>query len=135
MSFERLVMKFDLSFDIEQNRFTLKTYGYLSMDGIKEMIKTLVTHDKWEKGRDLFIDHREASFEKISQENMLVLSQTVISLDKTLGAHRCAVVSPDNGYAKHAMYEYTVETKADLITRTFLADQYDQAIEWLDSQM
>lgn len=128
-------MKYDINFDKNKNRFSLKTYGYLSMNGIQEMIKTLVTHEKWKKGRDLFIDHREASFEKISQEDMLVLSQTVISLDKTLGAHRCAVISPDDGYAKHAMYEYSVESKADLITRTFLADQYEMAREWLDSQM
>lgn len=126
-------MRYDIIFTPEKNRFTLKTYEYLTMTGIQEMIRELVTHKDWKKGRDLFIDHREASFEKISIEDIISLSNTVMLLDETLGAHRCSVISSDDGYLKNAMYQNKIDSNAKIVTRTFLPTEYDQAIAWLDS--
>lgn len=125
-------MKFDIIFEEKKNRFTLKTYGSLSMLGIKEMVQQLVSHPNWQKNRDLFIDHREASFDEISVEDILELSQMVLALDQTLGARRCSVISSDDGHFKNAMYKSTVDPGANLVTQLFLPSEYDEAIAWLD---
>lgn len=125
-------MKFDLVFEEEKNRFTLKTYGNLTMIGIQDMVQKLVSHPNWQKNRDLFIDHREASFKDISVEDILQLSQMVLTLDETLGARHCSVISSDDGHLINAMYKNTVDPVANLVTKMFLPSQYDEAIAWLD---
>ena len=131
-----MIMKYTLTFEDAKNRFTLKTFGNLTMFGIQDMIKQLVSHQDWKKGRDLFIDHREASFEEISVEDIMLLSKMVTMLDETLGARRCSVISSDDGHMKNAMYKNTVDPdKADIVTRTFSALQYNEAIAWLDNQL
>ncbi len=126
-------MRFEITFNEDQNRFILKTFEYLTMQGIEEMVKELLTHNKWQKGRDLLIDHREASFAKISIEDIISLSNTVMVLDKTLGSRRCSAISPEDGYLKNSMYESKIESKVDTVTKTFLPSQYKEAIEWLDN--
>ena len=126
-------MKYTLLYEPDLNRFTLTTFGELSMSGIQEMLKALLTHEAWQKNRDLVVDHRQASFSKISPEEMKYLADTVVALDRRLGARHCAIITPDDGITKHAMYQYDVESRAELVNRTFLANEYDQAIQWLNS--
>lgn len=128
-------MRYEITFNEDKNRFTLKTFDYLTMQGIEEMVKELLTHNNWQKGRDLLIDHREASFAKISIEDIISLSNTIMALDKTLGSRKCSVISPEDGYLKNSMYESKIEPNVDTVTRTFLPSQYEDAISWLDSDL
>ncbi|MBN2715654.1 MAG: hypothetical protein JXX14_07345 [Deltaproteobacteria bacterium] len=124
-------MKYSIAFDSSWNRFTLTTFEAVSMKGVKQMLRDLLMHPSWKKGRDLLVDHRKASFSQISSEEMAFLADTVVALDEKLGARFCAVISPDDGITKHAMYKFDVDPRADLVTRVFMADEYDAALEWL----
>ncbi|MBN2344322.1 MAG: hypothetical protein JXX29_05275 [Deltaproteobacteria bacterium] len=128
-------MRYTLLFEEKLNRFTLTTYEELSFEGIQEMMKTLLTHESWKKGRDLLVDHREASFAQITPQEMQYLADAVVTLDQTLGARYCAVVSPDDGVSKHAMYQFDVEDRAELVNRTFLPNEHDKALSWLNSHL
>ena len=127
-------MKYELTFEENLNRFTLTTFNALTLPGIQEMLKALVTHESWRKGRDLVVDHRQASFSKISPEEMRFLADAVVALDQHLGARYCAVISPDDGISKHAMYQFDVEPRADLVTRVFLSHEYSDALKWLNER-
>ena len=124
-------MKYTLVFDENRNLFTLTTFGALSLKGIQDMIRTMLMHESWRKGRDLLVDHRRASFCDVSPADMKVIADTVVVLDQKLGARHCAVITPDDGISKHAMYQYEVDPRADLVTRIFLAHEYDIALHWL----
>lgn len=128
-------MQYSIEFVKDKNRFVLKTSGSLTMLGIQDMVRDLVSHEDWQKGRDLFIDHRDASFDKISVDDIIILSQTVKTLDQTLGARHCAVVNSDDSHLKNSMYDVKIEAEVDLVNRNFFPDQYDEALQWLDDNM
>lgn len=64
---------------------------------------------------------------------MAYLAEAVVSLDQTLGARHCAVISPDDGISKHAMYQFNVDPRADIVTQVFQSHQYEAALAWLDA--
>ena len=124
-------MRYTLAFDENRNLFTLTTFDALSLRDIQDMIRAMLMHESWRKGRDLLLDHRLASFSEISPADMKMLADTVAVLDQKLGPRYCAIITPDDGISKHAMYQYEVDPRADLVTRIFLAHEYENALHWL----
>lgn len=124
-------MEYEIRDESEKNRFIIKLSGRLSMDDHSAMLKELVSHPHWKKGRKMLVDVRQVSAQGVGADEMVALAKTIGPFKDKLGPTRHAFVCSEGTYSLTSMFHYIVDDQVGWTSKLFTADEYEAALTWL----
>ena len=99
-------MEFSLDFDNMPDYALLRTRGPASVEGFRDLVKTLVESPEWISGTRQIIDHRNLDVTVIAPDELKAVRGIVEEFSEDLGRGECAFVMGDElGFGFARMYE------------------------------
>ncbi len=107
-----------------------KTRGEATVEGIAEMISGVVSHEKWEHGGALLVDHSELNAGPLTLAQIRSLADMAAEAGDRVGPARIAhAVSRDLEFGLVRMWESFVSLQWEARLKVFRSR--DEAIAWL----
>lgn len=123
-------MNFILDFENMPHYALLRTRGPASVDGFREMVKTLVESPEWKFGTPQIVDHRELDVTAISTDELKEIKNIVLEFSEKMGTGPCAFVMGDElGFGFARMYEITGGDTVHSIVEVFYS--FRDALIWI----
>ena len=125
-------MQYEIIFHDSKSFVTIRMSGDLTCDGIELMLTELICDPRWKVSLNALVDNRAASLDTLSLYDLQKISVLVNQIKDTLGSGACAIVLPDSGFTKMAMWKIMTEPTVDFKIEYF--DSIVTATEWLNKR-
>jgi hypothetical protein len=124
----RAAVEFNIQY--HDGLFEVKTSGDAEFEKFRDILETLVTHEKWKPGTSFLINHTELNAATLTKDDMLNIARLNGQYSAKLGQAKCAhLLARDLEFGLARMWESFVENEWDVTEKLFKSR--DEAIIWL----
>jgi len=110
--------------------FEVKTSGDAEFGKFRDILETLVTHEKWKPGASFLINHTELNSAPLTNDDMRNIAKLNGQYSAKLGQSKCALLlTRDLEFGLARIWEVFVENEWDVTEKLFKSR--DEAIAWL----
>lgn len=110
--------------------FDIKTFGDAEVEKFKDILETLVTHEKWKPGMPFLVDHTHLNSAPLTTDDMQKIATFNREYRAKVGKSKCAhILVRDLELGMARMWEVFVENEWDVLGELFKTR--DDAIAWL----
>lgn len=122
-------MKHIIQFIRAKHYFLVTTFGELTSSGSMAIFDDLFNIQDWQTGLPILVDHRNASFQQLSLEEIEDFSIYLREKNTFLGHAKMAIImSPKQQLSKYAMWKIITEPEVLFSIDTF--SSVEEAEEW-----
>lgn len=125
-------MVYNLYFYPEKGYVKIVTSGHMSVDSIMETLSSVLTHELWEPGMNIYADYTDSSTVELNSERVAEISHIVRGKSEMLGGGKLAIVmSSDLDFGFGRMFQLLTE---DHISKEInVYRDPDEASNWIIS--
>jgi hypothetical protein len=113
--------------------FEVKTSGDAEFGKFRDILETLVTHEKWKPGSAFLINHTELNASPLTIDDMRNIAKLNGLYSTKIGQSKCAhLLARDLEYGLARMWQAYVENEWEVTEKLFKSR--DEAIVWLSDK-
>ena len=113
--------------------FEVKTFGDAEVEKFREVLESLVTHEKWKPGTPFLINHTDLNSAPLTSDDMMKIAGINAQYSAKIGKSKCAhLLARDLEFGMARMWEVFVQDKWDVSACSFRSR--DDAIAWLTGE-
>jgi len=110
--------------------FEVKTFGDAEVEKFRDILESLVTHEKWNPGTPFLINHTDLNSAPLTADDMVTIAEINGQYRDNIGKSKCAhILARDLEYGMARMWEAFVKDRWDASVSLFRSR--DDAIAWL----
>jgi hypothetical protein len=110
--------------------FEVKTFGDAEVEKFRDVLESLVTHEKWKPGTSFLINHTDLNSAPLTTDDMIEIAKINSRYSAKIGKSKCAhLLARDLEFGMARMWETFVQNKWDVSVSLFRSR--DDAIAWL----
>ena len=113
----------------DKHYFLVNTFGELTGSGSIAIFNNLFNMQDWKTGSPILVDHRNASLQEMTLEEIEYFSAYLKKNNNNFGCAKMAILmSPKGELSKYAMWKITIESEVRFSIDVFAST--DEAEEW-----
>jgi hypothetical protein len=113
--------------------FEVRTSGDGDVGKFRDLLETLVSHEKWKPGAPFLINHTKLNAAPLTTDDMRSIAKLNNQYSAKLGHAKCALLlTHDLEFGLGRMWEVFVENEWDVTEKLFKSRE--EAIKWLSGK-